>query len=139
MSVVDDIEIITIELIENVRAQLHLKLSSSEHAQLIELLLLKAKEFRKTLKRADKQAKINLKIQGLKNEVATQDMEIQKLRKELKEAERILATAVYVAKPKLQSIARANKRQVAFEELTKYSHMISAFNAICAPLSLAAS
>lgn len=135
LSIVDDIEIIAKELIENIMAQRHLKLSSNEHAQLIELLLFKDKEFKKTLKRADEQARINLKIDDLKSEVATQDKEIQKLQKELKEAERILATAVYEAKQKLQSIARANKKPVASEELIKYAHRISASNAICAPLT----
>lgn len=45
------------------------------------------------------------------------------------------ATAIYQAKQKLQSIARANKRPVGSEDLIKFAHRISASNAVCAPLT----
>lgn len=123
------------EMIENTIAQKPAKLSSTEHAQLTELLVAKDNELKATLKRAAEQAKINLKMEVLKAEVERQDQDIQQLQRQLKEAEQILATAIYQAKQKLQSIARANKRPVASEELIKYAHRISATNAICAPLS----
>lgn len=71
----------------------------------------------------------------LKAEVERQDNDINHLQKQLKEAEQILATAIYQANQKLQSIARANKRPVSSEELIKFAHRISASNAICAPLT----
>ncbi|XP_011054152.1 PREDICTED: mediator of RNA polymerase II transcription subunit 4 isoform X4 [Acromyrmex echinatior] len=122
-------------MIENTIAQKPSKLSSTEHAQLTELLVAKDNELKATLKRAAEQAKINLKMEALKAEVERQDQDIQQLQRQLKEAEQILATAIYQAKQKLQSIARANKRPVPSEELIKYAHRISATNAICAPLT----
>lgn len=122
-------------MIENTVAQKHAKMSSAEHAQLTELLIAKDKELKETLKKAAEQGKINLKMDALKGEVERQDQEIQQLQRQLKEAEQILATAIYQAKQKLQSIARANKRPVASEELIKFAHRISASNAVCAPLT----
>ncbi|XP_011498577.1 PREDICTED: mediator of RNA polymerase II transcription subunit 4 [Ceratosolen solmsi marchali] len=135
LSVVDDIEIIAKELIENIIAQKHLKLSTAEHTHLIELLISKDNELKTILIKADEQAKINLRMEALKDEVDRQDQDIQQLQRQLKEAEQILATAIYQAKQKLQSIARANKRPVSSEELIKFAHRISASNAICAPLT----
>ncbi|XP_048512506.1 mediator of RNA polymerase II transcription subunit 4 isoform X2 [Athalia rosae] len=135
LSLIDDIELIAKELIENTIAQKHLKLSSSEHAQLTELLVAKDNELKSTLKQAAEQAKINQKMDALKAEVERQDQDIQQLQRQLKEAEQILATAIYQAKQKLQSISRANKRPVPSEELIKFAHRISASNAVCAPLT----
>lgn len=122
-------------MIENTIAQKHLKLSSADHAQLTELLVMKNDELKSMLKQAAEQEQINLKMEGLKAEVERQDQDIQQLQRQLKEAEQILATAIYQAKQKLQSIARANKKSVPSEELIKFAHKISASNAICAPLT----
>merc|ERR1719150_2178734 len=56
-------------------------------------------------------------------------------RKKLKEAETVLSTAIFQAKQKLDSIERAKENPVSSEELIKYSHRISASNAVCAPLT----
>lgn len=122
-------------MIENTIAQKPMKFSSEEHAQLTELLIAKDDELKATLKQAAEQAKINLKMEASRAEVERQDQDIQQLQRQLKEAEQILATAIYQAKQKLRSIARANKRPVPSEELIKYAHRISASNAICAPLT----
>ncbi|XP_063974832.1 mediator of RNA polymerase II transcription subunit 4 [Diachasmimorpha longicaudata] len=135
LSLVDDIELIAKEMIENTIAQKHAKLSTSEHAQLTELLVSKDQELKSTLKQSAEQAQINIKMDALKAEVDRQDQDIQQLQRQLKEAEQILATAIYQAKQKLQSIARANKRPVPSEELIKFAHRISAANAVCAPLT----
>lgn len=132
---VDDIEIIAKELIENTIAPKHQKISSVDHAALVDLLVAKDDEFKKILQLASEQAKIEQNMSELRAEVDVQDAEIQKLQKQLKEAEQILSTALFQARQKLTSIARANKRPVASEELIKYAHRISASNAICAPLS----
>ena len=52
---------------------------------------------------------------------------------QLKEAETLLASTIYQAKQKLENISRANP--VLSEDLIKYSHKISASNAVCAPLN----
>ncbi|XP_033225054.1 mediator of RNA polymerase II transcription subunit 4 [Belonocnema kinseyi] len=135
LSLIDDIELIAKEMIENTLAQKNAKMSSAEHAQLTELLVAKDKELKETLKKASEQAKINLKMEAVKAEVERQDQEIQQLQRQLKDAEQILATAIYQAKQKLQSISRANKRPVSSEELIKFAHRISASNAVCAPLT----
>ncbi|KDR06509.1 mediator of RNA polymerase II transcription subunit 4 [Zootermopsis nevadensis] len=135
LALIDDIELISKELIENTIAQKHQKLSSSEHLLITELLVAKDSELKEALKLAREQAKINHKMEALKGEVERQDQYIQQLQRQLKEAEQILATAIYQAKQKLQSIARANKRPVPSEDLIKFAHRISASNAVCAPLT----
>lgn len=122
-------------MIENAIAPKHLKLSGPEYSLLTDLLIAKDNEFKETLQLASEQAKIEQKMDVLKAEVERQDQDINQLQKQLKEAEQILATAIYQANQKLQSIARANKRPVPSEELIKFAHRISASNAVCAPLT----
>lgn len=122
-------------MIENAIAPKHLKLSGPEYSLLTDLLIAKDNELKDTLQLASEQAKIEQKMDILKAEVERQDQDINQLQKQLKEAEQILATAIYQANQKLQSIARANKRPVPSEELIKFAHRISASNAVCAPLT----
>ncbi|CAH1975675.1 unnamed protein product [Acanthoscelides obtectus] len=133
--IIDDIELISKEIIENAIAPKSAKLSGPEYAQLTELLVAKDNELKETLKLAAEQAQINKKLDNLKAEVERQDQDINDLQRQLKEAEQILSTAIYQANQKLASIARANKRPVHSEELIKFAHRISASNAICAPLT----
>ncbi|XP_062535391.1 mediator of RNA polymerase II transcription subunit 4 [Armigeres subalbatus] len=135
LAVVDDIEIISKELIENTIAPKHQKMSSVEHAQLVELLVSKDKELKATLQLAAEQASIEKKMDGLREQVKEQDEEINQLQKQLKEAEHILATSIFQGRQKLSSINKAVKRPVSSEELIKFAHRISASNAICAPLT----
>uniref|UniRef100_A0A1B0BNC2 Mediator of RNA polymerase II transcription subunit 4 n=1 Tax=Glossina palpalis gambiensis TaxID=67801 RepID=A0A1B0BNC2_9MUSC len=131
---VDDMELIAKELIDNL-APKHQKTSTAEHTALVDLLVAKDEEFRKTLELADEQAKIEQKMDELRAKVDIQDREIQKLQKSLKEAEHILSTAIFQARQKLASINQANKRPVSSEELIKYAHRISSANAVSAPLT----
>uniref|UniRef100_A0A1Q3EYG1 Mediator of RNA polymerase II transcription subunit 4 n=2 Tax=Culex tarsalis TaxID=7177 RepID=A0A1Q3EYG1_CULTA len=135
LAIVDDIEIISKELIENTIAPKHQKISSADHAQLVELLVSKDKELKSTLQLAADQAGIERKMDGLREQVRKQDEEINLLQKQLKEAEHILATSIFQARQKLASIAKATKRPVSSDELIKFAHRISASNAICAPLT----
>lgn len=108
---------------------------------------------------AEEQGTLQQKVVALETEVERHDVEIRNLQKQLKEAEQLLviqifimlhfkkirnvsihilfcqATAIFQAKQKLQSIARANRRPVSSEELIKFAYRISASNAVCAPLS----
>lgn len=135
LAIVDDIEIISKELIENTIAPKHQKISSADHAQLVELLVSKDKELKSTLQLAADQAGIERKMDGLRDQINIQDEEINQLQKQLKEAEHILATSIFQARQKLASIAKATKRPVSSDELIKFAHRISASNAICAPLT----
>nr|CAD7450367.1 unnamed protein product [Timema bartmani] len=69
LSLIDDVELISKELIENTIAQKHLKLPNAEHSLLTELLVMKNNELKETLKLAEEQAKINLKMDAVKTEV----------------------------------------------------------------------
>lgn len=113
----------------------HQKMSVVEHTQLTELLVAKDKEIKETVALARSQAKIVKKMDALKAEVERQDVEIQSLQRQFKEAEQVLSTAIFQAQQKLHSINRANKRPVMSEELIKFAHRISASNAVCAPLT----
>ncbi|XP_053669712.1 mediator of RNA polymerase II transcription subunit 4 [Anopheles nili] len=135
LAIVNDIEIVAKELIENTIAPKAQKMSSADHAQLVELLVLKDKELKSTLQLAAEQAGIEKNMDALRDQVRKQDEEINQLQKQLKEAEQILATSIFQARQKLGSIAKANKRPVASEELIKFAHRISASHAICAPLT----
>uniref|UniRef100_A0A182VD86 Mediator of RNA polymerase II transcription subunit 4 n=3 Tax=gambiae species complex TaxID=44542 RepID=A0A182VD86_ANOME len=135
LAIINDIEIVAKELIENTIAPKAQKMSSTDHAQLVELLVLKDKELKATLQLAAEQAGIEKNMDALREQVRKQDEEINQLQRQLKEAEQILATSIFQARQKLASIAKANKRPVSSEELIKFAHRISASHAICAPLT----
>jgi len=133
LSIIDDIELIAKELFENLIAPKGQKLTSTELNQLAELLVLKDQELKSTLLTASEQAEIQKKIDALQAEVEKQDQDIHHLQKYLKEAEHLLATAVYQAKQKLQCIAKSNERSVSVDDLIKYAHRISCSYAVAAP------
>lgn len=135
LTLIDDIEIISKELLENTIAPKHHKISPADHQQLVQLLVAKDNDLKDVLKLAAEQSRIEQKMDELKVLVDEQDQEIQQLQKQLKEAELILSTAIFQARQKLASIAKANKRPVSSEELIKYAHKISESNAVCAPLT----
>nr|CAG4637364.1 EOG090X0DX5 [Ceriodaphnia reticulata]SVE73201.1 EOG090X0DX5 [Ceriodaphnia reticulata] len=135
LTCIDDIEIIAKELLDNLIAQKQQKPMSAEHSQLVELVLQKDTDLKATLKLAEEQGVLQQKVIALETEVERHDVEIRNLQKQLKEAEQLLATAIFQAKQKLQSIAKANSRPVNSEELIKFAHRISASNAVCAPLN----
>lgn len=135
LSLIDDIDLVSKEMLENTIALKHQKLNGPEQLSLTELLISKHNELKDTLKVAEEQAINDKKMDCLKIEVERQDQDIQQLQKQLKEAEKILATAIFQAKQKLQSINKANKRPVSSEDLIKYAHRISSSNAVCAPLT----
>ncbi|KAF9824023.1 hypothetical protein SFRURICE_020289 [Spodoptera frugiperda] len=118
LALIDDIELISKEMIEVSIAPKPQKLSAADHAQLTELLLSKDSELKKALELADEQAKIQQKMNDLKAEVENKDQDIFQLQRQLKDAEQILATSLYQARQKLASIVK-----------------ISASNAVSAPLS----
>lgn len=133
LSVIDDIEIISKEMIENLMAPKHQK--THDYLQLVDLLVVKDNELKQLMKLASEQEKIDEKINSLKEQVAKYDNEINQLQKQLKEAEQILSTAIFQAKQKLASINKANENPISSEELIKYAYRISASHAISAPLT----
>ncbi|XP_013384208.1 mediator of RNA polymerase II transcription subunit 4 isoform X2 [Lingula anatina] len=135
LSLIEDVEIITKELFELMSAK---KTETStepvaDTGQLMELLLKKDAEIQAALKTATEQGEVQKKIEALQVEVDRRDADILQLQKNLKEAETILATAIYQAKQKLTSIKQANQKSIPSEELIKYAHKISSSHAVAAP------
>ncbi|XP_067118501.1 mediator of RNA polymerase II transcription subunit 4 isoform X1 [Centruroides vittatus] len=133
LQLVDDIEVVTKELLENILQPKTQKLSATEHARLAELLVAKDRELKVAFGIAAVQAEIQEKMNALQLEVEKQDQDIQQLQKHLKEAEYMLVVALYQARQKIEAIEKAKERSVSSEELIKYAHRISASNAVAAP------
>uniref|UniRef100_A0A8C3GA67 Mediator of RNA polymerase II transcription subunit 4 n=1 Tax=Cyclopterus lumpus TaxID=8103 RepID=A0A8C3GA67_CYCLU len=136
LSVLDDLEVLSRELIEMLALSRSQKLpQTGEDTQILELLVQRDRVFQELMEVAQQQGKVHQEMQLLEKEVEKRDSDIQQLQKQLKEAEHILATAVYQAKEKLKSIDKARKGSISSEEIIKYAHRISASNAVCAPLN----
>ncbi|XP_037542566.1 mediator of RNA polymerase II transcription subunit 4 [Nematolebias whitei] len=136
LCVLDDLEVLSRELIEMLALSRAQKLPQpGEDSQIVELLVQRDKEFQELMGVAQKQGEVQQEMQLLEKEVEKRDSDIQQLQKQLKEAEHILATAVYQAKEKLKTIEKARKGSISSEEIIKYAHRISASNAVCAPLN----
>lgn len=136
LSTLDDLEVLCRELIEMLALSRNQKLpQSGEENQILDLLIQRDGEFQELMKLAFEQGKVHEEMQLLHKEVEKRDSDIQQLQKQLKDAEHMLATAVYQAKEKLKSIEKARKGAISSEELIKYAHRISASNAVCAPLT----
>merc|ERR1719495_2151891 len=108
-------------------------MTAQEHKAITELLVSKDKDLKEALKLAAEQGEVEKDIDHVRAEVESQDQHIKALQTQLKEAESLLASTIYQAKQKLENINRATP--VLSEDLIKYSHKISASNAVCAPLN----
>uniref|UniRef100_A0A6J0VCD5 Mediator of RNA polymerase II transcription subunit 4 n=1 Tax=Pogona vitticeps TaxID=103695 RepID=A0A6J0VCD5_9SAUR len=136
LAALEDLELLARELIEMLAVSRNQKLAQAgEESQILDLLIQRDKEFQELMKLAVDQGKIHHEMQLLEKVVVKRDSDIQQLQKQLKEAEHILATAVYQAKEKLKSVEKARKGAISSEEIIKYAHRISASNAVCAPLT----
>ncbi|XP_071547210.1 mediator of RNA polymerase II transcription subunit 4 isoform X2 [Panulirus ornatus] len=133
LSLIDDTELISKELLENSIAPKQQRLPPSDLAQLIELLILKDGELKDTIKLANDQARIATIMDMVQAEVDRHDQMILQLEKQLHDAHHTLSVALYQARQKMQSILRANKRPVNSEELIKYAHRISSSYSVNAP------
>jgi len=135
LSLIDDIEIVAKELLENCIAPKQKRISAADHTALTNLLVSKDKALKAALKLAGEQGKVEETIVNVRSEVEAQNQHILQLQKQLKDAEVMLSTLIFQAKQKLESIDRSGKGPVMSEDLIKYSHKISASNAVCAPLN----
>ena len=133
LTLIEDIELIARELVENAVAPKQKRLPAQEHKAVTELLVAKDKELKEVLAVAADQREVEREIDKVKAEVERQDQSIKALTSQLKEAESLLASTVYQAKQKLENISKGEA--VLSEDLIKYSHKISASNAVCAPLN----
>jgi len=133
LTLIEDIELVAREMVENAVAPKQKRMSTQDHKAVTELLVAKDKELKEALKVAAEQREVEREIEKVRAEVDRQDQSIKALTTQLKEAESLLASTIYQAKQKLENISRANP--VLSEDLIKYSHKISASNAVCAPLN----
>ena len=133
LSLIEDIELIAREMLENGVAPKQKRMTAQEHKAITELLVSKDKDLKAALKLAAEQGEVEKDIDHVRAEVERQDQHIKALQTQLKEAETLLASTIYQAKQKLENINRATP--VLSEDLIKYSHKISASNAVCAPLN----
>ncbi|XP_022088183.1 mediator of RNA polymerase II transcription subunit 4-like [Acanthaster planci] len=136
LSLVEEAECLTKDLFESTAA-VRQRMPAFEDPQVMDMLMKKNEEIEATLKRTEEQREKRREMECLQEEVDKRDEDIKQLQRQLKEAEHILATAIYQAKEKLKAIDRANKGAISAEELIKYAHRISATNAVSAPLTWA--
>ncbi|XP_020849412.1 mediator of RNA polymerase II transcription subunit 4 isoform X1 [Phascolarctos cinereus] len=91
LSVLEDLEVLSRELIENLAISRSQKLlQPGDEKQIIELLIHRDGEFQELMKLALEQGKVHHEMQLLEKEVEKRDSDIQQLQKQLKEAEQIL-------------------------------------------------
>jgi len=131
LSLIDDVELISREMLDNCVLPKPQRMSSADHGAMTELLVEKDKKLQEALKVAAEQGEVEQQIDDVRAKVEEQDEQIKNLQKQLKEAEALLANTIYQAKQKLESIS--NAKPVLSEDLIKYSHKISASNAVAAP------
>ncbi|KAA0192473.1 hypothetical protein HAZT_HAZT000971 [Hyalella azteca] len=121
------------QLVDNSVAPKHQKLSPQEQHAVVQLLIAKDAELKKTIKVASDQAAVEKVISGIQAELAKVDSAIQNLEQQLYDAHHKLSMGLYQARQKLKIISAANKRPVNSEELVRYAHRISSTNAVSAP------
>jgi len=130
----NDLELISKELIEHIALpKSQRKMDAPDTTDLMNLLIEKNDELKELLKIAEEQEKVQKVINALKSQVVKRDNEIKLLQRALKEAETVMATAVYQARQKLSAVRQAKTNKVPSEDLIKYAHRISASNAVAAP------
>ncbi|CAH1780659.1 unnamed protein product [Owenia fusiformis] len=133
-SLIEDVEIITKELFEVISIPKGSKTPDTPETQeLLDLLIHKDAKIQDALKVAKEQGEVQKKMDAIQAEVDKRDHEMNRLQKNLKEAENMLATAIYQAKQKLHSMAQAKAKAISSEDLIRYAHKISASNAVAAP------
>ncbi|KAF2347422.1 Mediator complex subunit Med4 [Trinorchestia longiramus] len=133
LTLIDDVEIICRQLVDNSVAPKHQKLSGQELHAVVQLLISKDSELKKTIKVASDQAAVEKVMSGIQAELAKVDSAIHNLEQQLYDAHHKLSMGLYQARQKLKIINAANKRPVNSEDLVRYAHRISSTSAVSAP------
>lgn len=84
------------ELLENLIQPKNKRLGAQEHQELAELLIGKDEELKEALELAAEQGRIQKEIEAVKEQVEQKDAAIRQLQKQLKEAESLLVSYIYV-------------------------------------------
>ncbi|XP_065056260.1 mediator of RNA polymerase II transcription subunit 4-like isoform X2 [Rhopilema esculentum] len=137
LRLIDDFENISKELIDNiasVASQRGPKNDLIQHvSETVEKLIEKDKEIQMAVKVGEKQIVKQQQIIQIKDEISRKDQEILQLQSQLRDAEQILANALFEAKRKLDASRQANGASVSSENLIKFAFRISSSNAVEAP------
>ena len=123
---VDEVETITDEVFDAVQ-------NGNQAENLLEMLIKKDRELAQLLLVAKSQKQLHQSICEHKEEVSKYNARIERFQAKLLEAESDLLPALYQAKERLEAIREAEEKQIAAEDIVKYSHKISACHATCAP------
>ena len=141
---VDDVDLIVRQLFETLAQQssnddmamdADSKIYKMDAGQLTDLLIRKNDELVKLTETAREQQKLHKQIESVQAEISHQDQMIGSLQKHLKNAEYLLASALYQAKEQLKLFDEANERSVMSEDVIRYAHQISASCSTAAPLN----
>jgi len=96
-------------------------------------LAYKGNDLKKSLQTAIEQINVYKDIDKVKEEITKVEKEILQTHSQLKEAEKILAVAVFQAKKKLEAGKQAKSASVSCEDLIKFAFRISSGNSVEAP------
>lgn len=133
----EDFENITKELFDAIGKAYSQKVLKNDMSdsimKLVDQLIDKDAQIKGSIITAQKQLEKHKKINQLKEELAKKDQEILQLLSQLKEAESILATAIFQAQKKLEVTEQAKNASVSCEELIKFAFRISSGNSVEAP------
>ncbi|XP_067948778.1 mediator of RNA polymerase II transcription subunit 4-like [Watersipora subatra] len=130
----NDIELLSKEVFEQATtSQANRSTETTKVSQILEVLVKQHEQLQEKLKIAEEQAVVQQRIDQLNVELDKKNGEILSLQKNLKDAETILASAVFDAKKKLASIKKAEEKAVSADDLIRFAHRISASGAVAAP------
>jgi len=137
LRLLDDFENTSKELIDNIAAVAAQRGPKNDLIQTVsetvEKLISKDHEIQSAVKVAEQQILIQQQIVQIRDEISRKDQDILLLQSQLRDAEQILANALFEAKKKLNATKEANNAAVSSEDLIKFAFRISSSNAVEAP------
>ncbi|XP_057301724.1 uncharacterized protein LOC130636120 isoform X2 [Hydractinia symbiolongicarpus] len=101
--------------------------------KLVDQLIGRDKQIKMILNTALQQLEKYKRIKQIKDDIEKKDHDILLLQSQLKEAETVLATALFQADKKLEATEQAKEASVSCEELIKFAFRISSGNSVEAP------
>lgn len=134
-NLIDEIETLSKELIVQTinsnRIRINESSGDNELYELTKIIIQKQNQLNSFLKIASEQQQLHMKISRLKGALVDRDTDIKNLLLYLKEAEQVLASAVYQSRQKLSMIKKA--KPLPSELIIRYAHKISAGFGVCCP------
>ncbi|CAF1010596.1 unnamed protein product [Brachionus calyciflorus] len=139
-NLIDDIESLAKDLISQIFESSRVRLSTletpNELLQITKQIIQKQNQLNNYLNVAAEQQILYAKINKVKEALVESDSDIKSLLLYLKEAEQVLASAVYQSKLKLDMIKKA--KTLPSDVIIRYAHKISSEYGVCCPENWAA-